>query len=82
MNSIRLHDLRHIMASVGKLLNIGDIYLMERGGWATKPVASHYQHTMQDGKAIEEKLIDGFFTGLMQNEKQNVRYKRRKLQRL
>jgi hypothetical protein len=70
------------MASVGKLLNIGDIYLMERGGWATKPVASHYQHTMQDGKAIEEELIDGFFIGLMQKEKQNVRYKRRKLQRL
>jgi len=59
---IRLHDLRHTMASVGLSLNIADKYMMERGGWSsTQTMKKIYQHTLSAEKLAVDKLIDSFF---------------------
>ncbi len=69
---LRLHDLRHIMASVGLLLNIGDKYMMERGGWSSKDTMKNvYQHTLAEGAVQAETLIDDYFNKLMQHEIQH-----------
>jgi len=69
---VRLHDLRHTMASIGLLLNVGDKYMMERGGWSnTATMKNIYQHTFDDGKNVATTAIDNYFNSLMQHEKQH-----------
>ena len=59
---IRLHDLRHTMASVGLSLNIADKYMMERGGWASaQTMKKIYQHTFSEEKLTAENLINSYF---------------------
>ncbi|WP_130861468.1 tyrosine-type recombinase/integrase [Bacilliculturomica massiliensis] len=66
---LRLHDLRHIMASVGLMLNIGDKYLMERGGWSSKDVMKNvYQHTLYEGASQAELLIENYFESLIEDK--------------
>lgn len=63
---IRLHDLRHINASVMLLLNIPDKYAMERGGWATKQtMTGRYQHTYSAEKIEADKKVNDYFTNLL-----------------
>lgn len=63
---IRLHDLRHINASVMLLLNIPDKYAMERGGWATKQtMTGRYQHTYSAEKVEADRKVNDFFVGLL-----------------
>ena len=63
---IRLHDLRHTMASVGLLLNISDKYMMERGGWSSAgTMKSIYQHTVKDGQDAADTTINKYFESLI-----------------
>ena len=54
-SGIRLHDLRHINASVMLALHVPEKYAMERGGWSSnKTLQTIYQHTYSDA---ENRLI-------------------------
>lgn len=60
--AIRLHDLRHINASVGLLLGVPDKYVMERGGWAQKDTMVYrYEHTYSDEKISADEAYNTFF---------------------
>lgn len=63
---VRLHDLRHINASIMLLLNVPDKYAMERGGWATKQtMTGRYQHTYDAEKISIDNKINSYFEGLL-----------------
>lgn len=63
---VRLHDLRHTMASIGLMLNISDKYMMERGGWSYEGTMKKiYQHTMKEGEDAANNLINGYFKSLI-----------------
>lgn len=64
--SIRLHDLRHINASIGLMLGVPDKYMMERGGWAgTETMKYRYEHTYSEEKANADNTINAFFVDLL-----------------
>lgn len=59
---VRLHDLRHINASVMLMLNIPDKYAMERGGWSSKDtMTGRYQHTYDAEKISVDNKINNYF---------------------
>lgn len=59
---VRLHDLRHINASVGLMLGIPDKYVMERNGWALKDTMVYrYEHTYSSEKLEADKAYNAFF---------------------
>ena len=63
---ITFHDLRHLNASVMLMLGIPDKYAMERGGWATDNILkSVYQQTFSSERKKIDKIIDGYFTGII-----------------
>ena len=63
---VRLHDLRHINASVGLLLGVPDKYMMERGGWSTDQTMKYrYQHTYASEKAAADDMINRHFEQLL-----------------
>lgn len=63
---VRLHDLRHINASVGLLLGVPDKYMMERGGWSnTQTMTYRYQHTYASEKAAADNAINQHFEQLL-----------------
>lgn len=67
---VRLHDLRHTMASVGLSLNIADKYMMERGGWSNvQTMKKIYQHTQESGRKTADIAIDSYFEKLLDNGK-------------
>lgn len=60
---VRLHDLRHINASIGLMLGIPDKYVMERNGWAQKDTMVYrYEHTYSAEKKEADKTYNDFFT--------------------
>ena len=64
--SVRLHDLRHINASIGLMLGVPDKYMMERGGWAgTETMKYRYEHTYSEEKANADNTINAFFVDLL-----------------
>lgn len=59
---IRLHDLRHTMASIGLALNIADKYVMQRGGWSNNQTMKNiYQHTLSDETISVNLMFDDYF---------------------
>ena len=63
---VRLHDLRHVNASIMLMLNIPDKYAMERGGWATKQtMTGRYQHTFDAAKSDADAKVDAYFSNLL-----------------
>lgn len=64
---IRLHDLRHLNASIMLYLGIPSKYAMERGGWDDiNTMDKIYQFTFEDEKkAIDDKIND-FFDSLIE----------------
>lgn len=65
---IRVHDLRHLNASIMLLLNIQDKYSMERGGWSSKKtMKGRYQHTFDSEKQAVDKQINDYFKNLLTN---------------
>lgn len=63
---ITFHDLRHLNASVMLMLGVPDKYAMERGGWATDNILkSVYQQTFSSERKKIDKIIDGYFTGII-----------------
>lgn len=63
---VRLHDLRHVNASIMLMLNIPDKYAMERGGWATKQtMTGRYQHTYDSAKNDADAKVDEYFSKLL-----------------
>jgi integrase len=64
---VRLHDLRHINASVMLYLNIPAKYAMERGGWSDiKTMDKIYQFTFKDFKQLVDGRINDFFTEMLE----------------
>ena len=64
--AVRLHDLRHINASVGLKLGVPDKYMMERGGWRHKDTMVYrYQHTYDTQKAAADAAINAHFESLI-----------------
>ena len=69
---VRLHDLRHVNASIGLMLGISDKYMMERGGWSAKDTMVYrYQHTYSEEKAAADKTINDYFEGLLNGKNTN-----------
>jgi len=70
---VRLHDLRHVNASIMLMLNTPDKYAMERGGWATKQtMTGRYQHTYDIEKTNVDNTINTYFEGLISGQNANV----------
>lgn len=64
--SIRLHDLRHINASIGLMLGVPDKYMMERGGWSgAETMKYRYEHTYSSEKASADATMNAYFEGLL-----------------
>lgn len=64
---IRLHDLRHINASVMAYLDIPQKYALERGGWDNiQTMDKIYQYTFKDEKKAVDDKINDFFTKLFE----------------
>lgn len=64
---VRVHDLRHINASVMLFLNIPARYAMERGGWSDiKTMDKIYQFTFKDKKRVVDERINNFFTQILE----------------
>lgn len=62
---IRLHDLRHINASI-MAVTMTDKYSMERGGWASrKTMQGRYQHLFDTEKTAADKRTDDYFESLL-----------------
>ncbi|MCR5706838.1 MAG: site-specific integrase, partial [Ruminococcus sp.] len=60
------HDLRHLNASIMLMLGVPDKYAMERGGWSTDNVLkSVYQQTFSSERRKIDKMIDGYFNGIV-----------------
>lgn len=60
---VRLHDLRHINASIMLYLGIPTKYALERGGWDDiKTMDKIYQFTFKDEKKMVDEKINSFFT--------------------
>lgn len=63
---ITFHDLRHLNASVMLMLGVPDKYAMERGGWSTDCILkSVYQQTFSSERKKVDKIIDGYFNGII-----------------
>ncbi len=59
----RLHELRHVQASVMLALGVPDKYAMERMGHAsTNMLKTVYQHTMKTKSEEVADTIDRFFS--------------------
>lgn len=60
------HDLRHLNASIMLMLGVPDKYAMERGGWSTDNILkSVYQQTFSSERKKVDKIIDGYFNGIV-----------------
>lgn len=68
--SSRLHDLRHVNASIMLMLNTPDKYAMERGGWSSKQtMTGRYQHTYStEAKNVDDR-INNYFSELLIGKK-------------
>lgn len=65
---ITFHDLRHLNASIMLMLGVPDKYACERGGWSTDNVLkSVYQQTFSSERKKIDKLIDGYFDGVIRD---------------
>ncbi len=73
---IRLHDLRHINASIGLMLGVSDKYMMERGGWSAKDTMVYrYEHTYDAEKSKADRMMNNYFEGLLNPKKKKSRGK-------
>lgn len=64
--SVRLHDLRHVNASIMLMLNVPDKYAMERGGWSSKKtMTGRYQHTYDSEAQRVDTAINTYFKDLL-----------------
>ncbi|SHM39284.1 hypothetical protein SAMN04487860_10478 [Ruminococcus flavefaciens] len=56
------------LISIMLMLGIPDKYAMERGGWSTDSVLkSVYQQTFSSERKKIDKIIDGYFNGIVLN---------------
>ncbi len=66
LSIIRLHDLRHVNASIMLLLGTPQKYAMERGGWSSSQTMEKiYQHPFQDEKKQVDENINDFISNLI-----------------
>lgn len=65
---LRVHDLRHISASIDLLCGTPQRYAMERGGWSSSQTMERiYQHTFADARIEAQRRYNDFFTAILQN---------------
>lgn len=63
--SFRFHDLRHYSASIMHAIGIPDVYIMQRGGWATDNVMKTvYRNVINDEAKKMTKKINNHFDNL------------------
>ena len=66
LTKIRLHDLRHVAASIMSALNVPDKYAMARGGWSNKKtMQGRYQHIYDTEQQRIDASIDNYYSALM-----------------
>ena len=74
---ITFHQLRHLNASVMLMLNVPDLYAMERGGWSTDHTMKRvYQHTFNDERKRVDDRIDNYFSKLYADTKMDTNEKK------
>ena len=67
---VRLHDLRHINASIGLMLGVSDKYMMERNGWSSKDTMVYrYEHTYAKEKDKADRTMNRYFENLLKPKK-------------
>lgn len=71
IENVRLHDLRHTMASIGGLLNISDQYLMKIGGWSNTKTLKKYEQAFNSGFTQATAAITSYLESIMQHEMQH-----------
>lgn len=65
---VRLHDLRHINASIMGFLNIPLKYALERGGWDDiNTMDKIYQYSFSDERKMVDDKINNFFTDALKD---------------
>ena len=63
---VRLHDLRHVAASIMEALGVPDKYAMGRGGWSSKQtMRGRYQHVYSAEQQRINTRIDGYYSELV-----------------
>jgi integrase len=73
-NVFRFHDLRHYSASIMHAIGIPDVYIMQRGGWATDHVMKTvYRNAIDEEAKKNTSKILHHFSNLpaMQHEMQH-----------
>ena len=67
--SITFHKLRHEFATVLNDLGIPDEYIQKLGGWSSDIIMkSVYTHTTSYKEIEYQKIIDGYFNGIIDKE--------------
>lgn len=65
---ITFHGLRHINATVMRLLNIPDKYAMERGGWSSTIIMKeNYQNIFSSEREQADSVINEYFDNVIKN---------------
>jgi len=63
---VRLHDLRHVAASIMEALGVPEKYAMGRGGWSSKQtMRGRYQHIYSEEQQRINTRIDKYYTELV-----------------
>ena len=66
LTKVRLHDLRHVAASIMSVLNVPDKYAMARGGWSNKKIMQgKYQQAYDTEQQRINATIDSYYSTLM-----------------
>lgn len=61
--SCRFHDLRHYAASILHAIGVPDVYIMERGGWASDSILkSVYRNALSDKSAEFNNIANNYFS--------------------
>ena len=70
---VRLHDLRHVAASIMELLNVPEKYTMDRGGWSSKQtMKGRYQHIYNAEQHRINAQIDAYYLGLVSSNNPSI----------
>lgn len=68
--SMRVHDLRHVNASVMEDLKIPDVIKQDRGGWKTDSTLKKvYTHSFSSSRKLADEKIDEYFNSIVESNK-------------
>ncbi len=65
IHHFRFHDLRHYCASIQHAIGVPDVYIMQRGGWASDNVLKNvYRHAMEEMDIEMNHKTNDYFSSL------------------